>query len=84
MVSVELRGVGGLGEVLEPPAAVLGSDLIFKTAGGGLDGMDSGTWKWSRMCHELDQQLYLVLEAMTFWVRTGFADKGGGAASGVM
>ena len=49
----------------------------------GSDGFDSWTWKWSRMRHELDHQLYLVLAAMTFWVRTALRTKGGCLLSNV-
>ena len=52
-------------------------DLFLEEAGGGSDGSDSLTWKWFRMRHELDHQLYLVLAAMTFWVRTALWTNGG-------
>ena len=42
----------------------------LRQLGGGSDGSDSWTLKWSRMRHELDHQLYLVFAAITFWVRT--------------
>ena len=55
----------------------------LRRLGGGSDGSDSVTWEWFKMRHELDHQLYLVLAAMAFRVRTALRISGG-AVSWVM
>ena len=72
-VGTELRGVGGIGKVLEQRYWDRTSSL--RQLEGRLDGLDSWTCKWFKICHELDHQLYLVLAAMTFWVRTALRTK---------